>query len=394
MPFFVLPEANSRAEIAFLAPTNCYYAYANERLEDNLGLPAHPDFRDPQGGYEFLKKSRMLSIYDHHADGSGVCYSSRLRPNLTMRPRHRMRMNNIPHLMASDLHITHWLKTEGHRYDVLTDEALHFEGLDLIDSYRVLITGTHPEYWSGPMLDALQAFLTAGGRCMYLGGNGFYWVTEYDPERPHVIEVRRPPGTTRAWEAWPGEHHLSSTGELGGLWRHRGRAPQVLTGVGFSAQGFDHSAPYYPADELPRSADWVLRGVDTSRGVIADHPSLVLGEGAAGFELDKVDHDLGTPPGTEVIASTRHTDFSDSYQAVVEDTMMSDSMQGATVNPGVRSDIVIVPFPNGGAVFSVGSIAWSGGLAGGGPDGGRRDDHPQRPRAFPGRNTHRVDSPP
>ena len=26
---------------------------------------------------------------------------------------------------------------------------------------------------------------------MYLGGNGFYWVTAVDPEGPHMIEIRR-----------------------------------------------------------------------------------------------------------------------------------------------------------------------------------------------------------
>ena len=41
------------------------------------------------------------------------------------------------------------------------------------------------------MLDALDAYLAGDGRLMYLGGNGFYWVTAMDPRRPHVVEVRR-----------------------------------------------------------------------------------------------------------------------------------------------------------------------------------------------------------
>ena len=67
--------------------------------------------------------------------------------------------------------------------------------------------------------------------------------------------------------------------------------------------------------------------------------------------------------GTLLLASTRNTDFSDSYQHVVEEIMMSNSRQGATVNELVRSDMVIVPYPQGGAVFSVGSISWCGGLS-------------------------------
>ena len=75
---------------------------------------------------------------------------------------------------------------------------------------------------------------------MYLGGNGFYWVTALD-ESGTLIELRRW-GGTRTWHAAPGEWHISLTGEPGGIWRDRGLAPQALAGVGFSAQGFDRGA--------------------------------------------------------------------------------------------------------------------------------------------------------
>ena len=38
-------------------------------------------------------------------------------------------------------------------------------------------------------------------------------------------------------------------------------------------------------------------------------------------------------------------------------------MQGGTVNPRVRADMVYLEYPNDGAVFSVGSIAWCGALS-------------------------------
>ena len=72
---------------------------------------------------------------------------------------------------------------------------------------------------------------------MYLGGNGFYWVTSVDPTRPHMIEVRRGMGGTRAWNSAPGRAYHSTTGEMGGLWRHRGKAPNQLAGIGFSSHG-------------------------------------------------------------------------------------------------------------------------------------------------------------
>ena len=59
------------------------------------------------------------SLYDLHSDGSGICYSSRLRPVLNMRP---MAMNCTAGLGSmlwgynADTHLTDWLeaKEEGH----------------------------------------------------------------------------------------------------------------------------------------------------------------------------------------------------------------------------------------------------------------------------------------
>ncbi len=96
------------------------------------------------------------------------------------------------------------------------------------------------------IIDALEGHVRGGGRLMYLGGNGHYWVTAVDPRRPHLIEIRRGNSGGRTWESAPGEAYLSSTGEPGGLWRHRGRPPNRLLGVGFSAQGADERAPGLP----------------------------------------------------------------------------------------------------------------------------------------------------
>ena len=97
------------------------------------------------------------------------------------------------------------MEVQGCDYDVVTDEDLHREGADLLASYKVVVTGTHPEYWTEQMLDGLEGYLADGGRLMYLGGNGFYWITSFDPERPHVIEIRRW-GGTGPWKAQPGEY--------------------------------------------------------------------------------------------------------------------------------------------------------------------------------------------
>ncbi len=367
LPFFVRPKDRLAASrILFLASTNTYLAYANEHSLADLATREALGITWPFPVQEQLKYAvaeHLLSLYDHHSDGSGVCYSSRLRPIVnSMRPGVNDELLGdgvgYPHALNADLHLTDWMEEQGFQYDVATDEDLHLEGVDLLAQYAVVVTGSHPEYWSLEMLDSLEAYLAQGGRVMYMGGNGFYWVTSFAPGRTDVIEVRRW-GGTQAWTAQPGERYHSTTGELGGLWRARGRAPQRSMGVGFVSQGFDRSLPYRrePGSFDPRAA-WIFEGVSVDQP-IGDF-GLVMG-GAAGFEVDLVDPLLGSPPHTLVLASA--TGFSDSYQHVIEELRMSNSQQGGSVSPRVRSEMAFFETPNGGAVFSVGSISYCGSLS-------------------------------
>ena len=189
--------------------------------------------------------------------------SSWRRPVLNMRPGYHLPLIRGPHQFSADLELLHWLEHRQVEIDVITDDDLHTRGADVLSPYRVVLTGSHPEYTSTQMLDALDGYMAAGGRLMYLGGNGFYWVTTAPEDDPYLIEVRRGQAGTRVWESEPGEWHQAMTGERGGLWRHRGRSPQSLTGVGFTAQGFDASLPYRiaadPGDERVR---FILDGID------------------------------------------------------------------------------------------------------------------------------------
>ena len=336
VPFVVRPRrGTASSRIALIIPTFSYLAYGG------TGTSAF----------------RPLSLYSRHSDGSGVCYSSRLRPLTNMRPK--IQTNNPWQFMA-DTHLIDWLDSKGFNVDVLTDDELHEEGASLLTPYAVVLTATHPEYYSLDMLEALQTYLGQGGRLMYMGGNGFYWVTVPDPTGRY-IEVRRRDGTEH-WQGAPGEHHHSLTGEPGGLWRFRGLAPQQLFGVGFTAQGFDRNSPYrrMPDSTNPR-ASWIFDGVEPD-ALIGNFPSLVLDFGAAGSELDRADFALGTPAHALVLASS--FGHSDAYQHVVEQINTSNGADpGGRENPLVRADMVFLEYPNGGAVFSTSSIAWCGSLS-------------------------------
>jgi N,N-dimethylformamidase len=362
VPFFVRPpRGQATADIVFLAPTLSYLAYANEHSAvDNPAAATDFDMREffqPEDHYAI--DAPVVGLYDHHPDGTGVCYSTWRRPIVNMRPHYHLPLVRSAHQFPADLHLIDWLEEKGFTYDVITDHDLHAGGVAALAPYRVVLTGSHPEYWSKAMLTGLDAYVADGGRLMYLGGNGFYWVTSVSPSKPWLIEVRRGRRGTGTWRSAPGEDFHSTTGEPGGLWRDRAHPPQQTAGIGMAAQGFDRALPYTrePGSFDPR-ASWIFEGVADDEPIGAS--GLVMG-GAAGLEVDRLDHRLGTPPHTLLLASARG--FSDSYQHVIEEVDSSDSRQGGTVSPQVRADMVFYETGHGGAVFSTGSIAWCGSLS-------------------------------
>jgi len=367
LPFLVTPpRGTATAPVAFLAPTLTYLAYANEHYSWSSDFAVWaPGIRDRvQPGDLYAAEQRLLSLYDFHTDGEGACYSSYLRPILNFRPKWDMPLIGAPQHLGADMHLLDWLEHERFARDVITDHDLHRDGLDLLRPYGVVLTGAHPEYWTERMLDALDAYLDGGGRLMYLGGNGFWWVTSIHPDAPHVVEIRRGHSGSSPWRSRPGEVHHSGTGEFGGQWRYRGRPPQRLAGVGFTAQGSDEALPYRrEPDSFDPRASWIFDGV------AADEPigdfGLVLG-GAGGAEIDRADRALGTPPHALVLATARG--YTDMYQAQQDDTDFHDGRTGGTVSPLVRADMVFFETPGGGAVFAPGSISWCGSLSWNGYD--------------------------
>jgi hypothetical protein len=202
------------------------------------------------------------------------------------------------------------------------------------------------------MLEATETFVEHGGRFMYMGGNGLYWVTSFD-DQDDTIEVRKLEGGTRAWQARPGEYFHATDGARGGIWKNRGRGPHKTTGVGFAAEGMDRSHPFR---RLPASHDadvaWIFDGIEGE--VFGDH-GLAHG-GAAGIEIDRYDRRFGTPAHTRLVATSEG--FSDGYPLVIEEVLTNVSGLAGTSSPLVRGDVTYTTNAAGGAVFCTGSIAW------------------------------------
>jgi N,N-dimethylformamidase len=363
IPFFVR-AGQKKAEIAVLFSTATYLAYANDRIafEANgaeiivsrtpiidpadLTLQDHPEFG--------------RSCYEIHNDGSGVVFGSPRRPILTLQPKHRawFQADGVWGLPA-DLCIVHWLETMELGFDPITDEDLDREGIGLLQDYKVVITGSHPEYVTRNEITAIDQYCSSGGRLMYLGGNGFFATVSFDPEQPSLMELRRSDAGTRPHQSPFGDRRHTTSGETAGLWRNKGLPPQRLVGVGFAAQGFDRCTYYQRLEDSHNPiASFVFEGIGADEQIGGFG---IMGGGAAGAEVDCYQPVLGTPPQTLLLATSGP--LSDAYLLAAEEVYESIPGIGGTEQPGVRADIVLCPLDGGGAFFSVGSIAYTGSLS-------------------------------
>ncbi|MFT5115768.1 MAG: N,N-dimethylformamidase [Parasphingorhabdus sp.] len=366
VPFVVRPPlGTSTAKIAFIMPTNSYMAYSNDNLGTNSVvaqlLAGKVPVMTPSDLYLNEHREYGLSTYSQHSDGSGVCYASRLRPILNMRPKYRHWLSPSLWQLNGDLHLTDWLEEKGFEFDVHTDEDLHREGVGLLNRYKTVLTGSHPEYTSEKMHEAYDSYQLEGGRWTYLGANGFYWISEYHPDNENIIEVRKGEAGTRAWTANPGEYNNAFDGKFGGMWRARGRIPSKLCGLTFTAYGFDVSSYYRREDDSKRpECVWMFEGVGDEE-VIGDFG--LVGGGAAGLELDRYDLEFGTPHNAYLLArSEGHTNLMLQVNEEIHFSVRG-YYGGGTENPQVRADMIYYKTPNDGALFAPGSLSWCGSLS-------------------------------
>jgi N,N-dimethylformamidase len=367
MPFFICPPLGKpTAKLCVLISTFTYAIYGNHARPDY-----HAGWQDrikewgayPHNPAEFSEYG--LSTYNLHSDGSGICHASHKRPLFNLRPGYitfgDADCSGLRHFQA-DSHLIAWLHAKGINYDIITDEELHSDGVTALKDYAAVTTGSHPEYHTSQMLDALTAYRDGGGSFLYLGGNGFYWRIVRHSDDPGLLEIRRAEDGLRAWASEPGEYYNAFDGSYGGLWRRNGRPPQQLVGIGFTAQGTFVGMPYNRICYDPKF-DWVFDGVEDH--VIGDFG--FSGNGAAGFELDRTDPALSAglnfAEGTKITVLAQSYDKANDFMLVPEEQLTHlTNLSGGPEAQAKRADMVHFTTKGGGQVFSVGSITFCGSL--------------------------------
>lgn len=364
VPFYVAPpRGKANAKIAFLLPTTSYLAYSNITAGFNARIAILEKGAD---GKEVMRQEDPVKVivgakanadflidrpefpggvYEFHRDGTLVQHASRRYPNITTRP------DAATITLNADLDIIEWLDHEGFDYDVITDDLLQKEGVGLLENYTVVVSGNHPEYVTPEIWTALEAYQNRGGRFMYLGGNGFYWVTSFHREVPDVIEVRKvEQGNKSFFYAYQ-----EFDGHRSGYWWDAGREPRELVGVRYSKPMAMEGGGYYrklPAANDPRAA-FIFEGI--AGDIIGDFGKYA--GGAAAEEVDSANFKRGTPRHALIVATSENIKWP--YDASGEGLV--DWRYRLNVK-SPKADIVFYETPKGGAVFSVGSMGWRASL--------------------------------
>lgn len=366
IPFLIRPpKGETTADVALIVPICSYLAYSNDNLATDSVIAQLLKGSVPMIAASDLMlnehREMGLSCYSVHSDGSGVFYSSRLRPIVNLRPKYRHWLSPSLWQFNADLHLTDWLEAKNINFDVYSDFELEKEGVGLLNKYKVVLTATHPEYSTEKHIEAFMAYQHSGGRFLYLGGDGFYWCTSIHPDNENIVEIRKGEAGNRAYTTDPGEYSQAFDGGFGGMWRARGRAPSKTCGLTFAAYGFDVSSYYRRMQEskLPETS-WIFEGVGEDE-IIGDFG--LVGGGAAGLEIDRYAEDVGTPHQVYVLArSEGHTDL---MQQVNEEILhyARGYWGGGDENPMVRADMIYYKTANDGATWCPASLTWCGSLS-------------------------------
>ena len=225
------------------------------------------------------------------------------------------------HVAPTEWRLFGWLEREGFDYDLYAETQFHFGTLNL-DDYKLLITSTHPEYWTSQMYFKLKSWVfERGGRLMYLGGNGLNCDVEFIDEQTCIYRNEDCNRLREEGSNYESRFHM----------RHESEAN--LLGVVYNEKGIMTAAPYRVVDD----SHWIFSGTELKNGDLfgqnCQHQRIP--GGASGHETDKISH--SSPPNTKLLA------------------------KGLNPDDG-GAEVTIHEPSNGAAVFSVGSICWPSSL--------------------------------
>jgi hypothetical protein len=237
-----------------------------------------------------------------------------------------------------------WLESQGYDVSYIADEDLHTDGAQAQD-HHVLMIGSHDEYWSQEMVDAVKDARDAGTSVFFLGANMMYWKVRFEAS-PLSGRANRVMVTYKTVESGPAD----PTGAKTSTWRDPNGPNQPengLIGQMYVGQNIDTSFPIKVSAGQGKDRVWRYTGLgDQAAGATAS-----IGTSLVGWEWDsRVDNGL-EPAGVVTLAASPVSGY---------------LSQGNGASESLGSAIAMVTkykVASGATVFATGTNQWWRGLA-------------------------------
>lgn len=307
------------------------------------------------------KQSRILlqlatNTYNAYNNwGGSSLYAYNGRANLQ---GHRVSFHRPPSSQFSrwESPFVAWAESNGYQLDYAANLDLE-QRPNILQNYKLVLSVGHDEYWSAPMRDNLEAFITKGGNVAFFSGNTCCWQVRSEDNGSALTCWKQ---RFNADPIFPsGEHKLLST-----LWSHHlvKRPENQLTGVGFLFGGYHRSHEQFMDGTggytIHRPNHWVFANTKLKQGDLLGSKDTIVGYECDGCEIVQRDGlpyptgNDGTPLDFEILATAPAKWHPD--DALWYDRFPADRVGAA----------VFGLYTHGGTVISVGSTDWSHGLSG------------------------------
>ena len=252
-----------------------------------------------------------------------------------------------------------WAESNGFKLDYAANGDLEFHP-KLLQHYRLVLSVGHDEYWSSPMRDSLEKFITGGGNVAFFSGNTCCWQVRSEDAGRALTCWKQNLSMDPLFRS--DQEHLLST-----AWsHHRVKRPEnSLTGVGFLWGGYHRSHGQLmdgPASyEIHRPDHWALEKTGLKTGDRFGGKDTIVGYECDGCEM-RWEKGLPMPTGRD--GTPENFTIIGSCPAIWApgDCYWYERFPKERIGAAVMGT-----YTRGGTVFTCGSTDWAHGLRGNDP---------------------------
>jgi hypothetical protein len=252
-----------------------------------------------------------------------------------------------------------WAERNAYQFEYAVNSDLEFHP-ELLDHYQLVVSVGHDEYWSAPMRDNIDRFISKGGNMVFFGGNALTWQVRFANDGKEMVSWKE------AYREDPLYNSDAKSPLLSTLWSHPlvNRPENQLVGAGMMFGGMHRSKGQYMdgsgAFTVYQPDHWVFAGTGLKQG-----EQFGAGHRIVGYECDGCEHTFvngrpvptnrdGTPEGFLILALAPASWAPDEWQWYErwENGRIGNACMGIH---GVSA---------GGTVFTAATTGWARGLRG------------------------------